>query len=266
MPKLNRPTIVLVDAFDLFSLHPRQALLYCLLDTVQACQSAQGNKGLAVVGLTSRVDVVSLLEKRVKSRFSGRILRVSNVPSEEGWFGIVRRCLLLPAALSPSDDEMTESNLEEWTDLWTTNVEKFLADSATKQSIHETYSIVRDVRVLIRVLTPAIARLSPSQPFPTAAYLQRAMQSQRTRTPFASLYTLPYPALCLLIASHHSDQKGHPVFNFEMLYEAFRVQLRASMAAPIQLNGTGIGMVKCSRSVMLSVSSFVLFPACFGRP
>ncbi|KAJ3529850.1 hypothetical protein NMY22_g8824 [Coprinellus aureogranulatus] len=249
LPKLDRPTVIMVDAFDLFTLHPRQALLYCLLDTVQACQSAQGNKGLAVVGITSRVDVVTLLEKRVKSRFSGRVLRVSNVPREEGWMDIVRRCLLSPATIP--DDEATESDLEEWNHLWNDNVEKFLSDSQTKQMIHETYSIVRDVRVLIRILTPVVVRLSPSQPFPASALLQRAVQSQRIRTPFTFLHTLSYPALCLLIASYHSDQKGHPIFNFEMLYEAFRVQLRASTAAPIQLNGTSIGMVKCSRSVML---------------
>lgn len=55
MTTLSRPTIVIVEAFDLFTNHARQALLYCLLDTVQSCRAGEGRKGVAVVGVTSRV-------------------------------------------------------------------------------------------------------------------------------------------------------------------------------------------------------------------
>lgn len=55
MGTLSRPTIVVLDAFDLFTAHARQALLYCLLDTVQSCRAGQGRKGVAVVGVTTRV-------------------------------------------------------------------------------------------------------------------------------------------------------------------------------------------------------------------
>ena len=40
LPALSRPVIVILDAFNIFTEQPRQALLYCLLDTVQACRSA----------------------------------------------------------------------------------------------------------------------------------------------------------------------------------------------------------------------------------
>ncbi|KAF5319018.1 hypothetical protein D9611_012651 [Ephemerocybe angulata] len=252
LPTLKRPTIVMVDAFDLFALHPRQALLYCLLDTVQACQSSNGNKGLAVIGLTSRVDVVQLLEKRVKSRFSGRIVRVSNVSREEGWIQIMRKCLLPPSDTPSITDEEDEDAGEDWSSLWAAGVEKFLSDPSTDKIVRETYAIVREVRLLVRLLTPVIARLSPSQPYPTAKLLQAAAVAQRVRTPHTDLHTLPYPALCLLIAGYQSGVKGHPVFTFEMLLEAFLSQVRASSAAPILLHGTSIGMVKCSRNVMLS--------------
>ncbi|KAF6761790.1 origin recognition complex subunit 4 C-terminus-domain-containing protein [Ephemerocybe angulata] len=224
LPTLKRPTIVVVDAFDL-------ALLYCLLDT-----------GLAVIGLTSRVDVVQLLEKRVKSRFSGRIVRVSNVSREEGWIQIMRKCLLPPSDIPSITDEEDEGR----------GVEKFLSDPSTDKIVRETYAIVREVRLLVRLLTPVIARLTPSQPYPTPKLLQAAAVTQRVRTPYTDLHTLPYPALCLLIAGYQSGVKGHPVFTFEMLLEAFLSQVRASSAAPILLHGTSIGMVKCSRNVMLS--------------
>lgn len=66
MSSLPRPTIVILDAFDLFTTHARQALLYCLLDTVQSCRAGEGRKGVAVVGVTTRV--VSAYLRRLRSR------------------------------------------------------------------------------------------------------------------------------------------------------------------------------------------------------
>jgi len=49
---------------------------------------------------------------------------------------------------------------------------------------------------------------------------------------------------------------GHDLFTFEMLFTAFRNQLRASMVAPVQVNGGSVGMVRCSKAILLSVSLF----------
>jgi origin recognition complex subunit 4 len=54
----------------------------------------------------------------------------------------------------------------------------------------------------------------------------------------------------------HSDTAGHEVVSFEMLYECFYNQVRVSSAAPVQIEGGGIGMVKCTRDVLMSVSVF----------
>jgi len=39
-----------------------------------------------------------------------------------------------------------------------------------------------------------------------------------------------------------------------MLHECFRDQVRASTSAPVQVNGGNIGMVRCTREVLMSVS------------
>jgi origin recognition complex subunit 4 len=56
-----------MDEFDLFTSHGKQGLLYNLFDTVQSA-----NNALLVLGMSSRYDVLDLLEKRVRSRFSHR--------------------------------------------------------------------------------------------------------------------------------------------------------------------------------------------------
>lgn len=63
----SKCVIFILDHFDLFCSHPKQALLYNLFDIVQSAQAP-----LCVIGLTCRQDVLELLEKRVKSRFSHR--------------------------------------------------------------------------------------------------------------------------------------------------------------------------------------------------
>lgn len=62
-----KSVIIVLDEFDLFASHPRQTLLYNLFDIAQARKAP-----LAVLGVTTRVDVAENLEKRVKSRYSHR--------------------------------------------------------------------------------------------------------------------------------------------------------------------------------------------------
>lgn len=66
-----KSVIIVLDEFDLFVSHPRQTLLYNLFDIAQARKAP-----VAVIGLTTKVDVTELLEKRVKSRFSHRYVFV----------------------------------------------------------------------------------------------------------------------------------------------------------------------------------------------
>lgn len=133
---LSRPTIVILESFDLFAQHARQALLYCLLDTAQSCHAnntassskSPGAGGLAVVGITSRNDCLNLLEKRVKSRFSGRSIRVGPPNTFEEYVAIARHFLDGPLldVEAPRDTDSLEGfddRLEEWAGVWSSAVE-----------------------------------------------------------------------------------------------------------------------------------------------
>lgn len=66
-----KAVVIILDEFDLFVTHPRQTLLYNLFDIAQARKAP-----VAVLGLTTKVDVTEMLEKRVKSRFSHRYVYI----------------------------------------------------------------------------------------------------------------------------------------------------------------------------------------------
>lgn len=65
----HRAVLFILDELDAFARRPRQALLYGLFDAL----ASAGALGAAVLGVSVRVDALDLLEKRVRSRFSGRV-------------------------------------------------------------------------------------------------------------------------------------------------------------------------------------------------
>ena len=187
---LDRPVIVVLDAFDLFALHPRQSLLYCLLDTVQNCHASARHRGIAVIGITSRVDTTQLLEKRVKSRFSGRTIRTAPPNTLASWTELARNILHTPLNCS-NDFE------EDWKQRWTASVDKLLADKAVSNVLNETFSITRDVRTLVRILvctffprqllllnfiqTSAVLQLNSGTPYLSLRAILASVESQRAR-------------------------------------------------------------------------------------
>jgi origin recognition complex subunit 4 len=93
--ELAKSIIFIMDEFDLFATHPRQTLLYNLLDIAQSRKAP-----IAVLGLTTRIDVTEALEKRVKSRFSHRYVHLG-LPRGLGQFIEVAK-----AALSVKVEEL----------------------------------------------------------------------------------------------------------------------------------------------------------------
>jgi origin recognition complex subunit 4 len=90
LSRTTKSVVFVLDEFDLFTIHPRQTLLYNLFDIAQARKAP-----IAVIGCTARVDVSENLEKRVKSRFSHRWIHLPLAKSFSAFEEIARAALLL---------------------------------------------------------------------------------------------------------------------------------------------------------------------------
>ncbi|PGH31254.1 origin recognition complex subunit 4 [[Emmonsia] crescens] len=97
-----KSVIIVLDEFDLFAYHPRQTLLYNLFDIAQARKAP-----VAVLGLTTKVDVTENLEKRVKSRFSHRYVFLPR-PRAFGEFSDICK-----AGITLSEEELPEVGLDD---------------------------------------------------------------------------------------------------------------------------------------------------------
>ena len=96
-----KSVIFILDEFDLFTSHPRQTLLYNLFDIAQARKAP-----IAVLGLTTKIDVVERLEKRVKSRFSHRYVHLPLPKSLPAYWEICKQGLLIDM------DELVEEGFD----------------------------------------------------------------------------------------------------------------------------------------------------------
>lgn len=108
-----KSVIFIMDEFDLFTSHSRQTLLYNLFDIAQARKAP-----VAVLGLTTRLDVADILEKRVKSRFSQRYVFVPSAKNLNAFKETCRAALTVSStdkALSGEElDSMIAKRWNEW--------------------------------------------------------------------------------------------------------------------------------------------------------
>ena len=102
--QVAKAVIFVMDEFDLFAQHPRQTLLYNLFDIAQSRKAP-----IAVLGLTTRIDVTNSLEKRVKSRFSHRYVHLRLATTFTAFQEISKACLMLePDQLSVEERGILE--------------------------------------------------------------------------------------------------------------------------------------------------------------
>lgn len=115
----SKSVVFIIDEFDLFATHARQTLLYNLFDIAQARKAP-----IAVLGLTTRVDVVESLEKRVKSRFSHRYVYMSLPKTLASYWDICRQ------GLSVDEEDLEQEGFDtglqglyEFRDYWDKRIE-----------------------------------------------------------------------------------------------------------------------------------------------
>lgn len=169
--KMAKSTIIVLDEFDLFTLHPRQTLLYNLFDIAQSRKAP-----IAVIGCSTRMDAVESLEKRVKSRFSHRWLHVPPVRTLAEMNDVVKTAVTVPEELEDNDLAETDRHL------YAKEAAKWNEHVKVSRNFNSTLSSSTD---LIRLHS-----WSPNQSH--ISYLRRS--TQRSPSPWSSpRSTLPSP-------------------------------------------------------------------------
>ncbi|NXS34498.1 ORC4 protein, partial [Pomatostomus ruficeps] len=202
------PVLFVLDEFDLFVHHKNQTLLYNLFDISQSAQTP-----VTVIGLTCRQDILELLEKRVKSRFSHRQIYLMNSFDFKQYIKIFKEQLSLP----------TEFPDESFAQKWNNNVQHLSEDKTVQDVLQRLFQHTKDLRSLHLLLMLALSAVTVQHPLLSAADLQEASRQHTTDSKANIVHGLSVLEICLIIAMKHLNDvyDGEP-FNFQMVYNEFQ--------------------------------------------
>lgn len=227
-----KSVVFVLDEFDLFVSHPRQTLLYNLFDVAQS-----RNAPIIVLGLTTRVDVVESMEKRVKSRFGQRYIHLS-LPRTLASFRAICKSALIPQ--SNISCRLSHSNSQPLFAAWTAYVHALFAHDPALQSVLETlFSLSKSISAFLTAAYLSISTLSPTHlpSFPPHPLLH---------PPDSKLHllpSLPDADLALLIAAARLDiiLDADNTCTFGMAYDEYATLAGKFKAASSAAGQTAVG-------------------------
>ncbi|XP_058464740.1 origin recognition complex subunit 4 [Malaya genurostris] len=237
--KKSKSVIFLLEEFDLFCSHHNQTLLYNLFDVAQSAQAP-----ICVLGISARLDVIELLEKRVKSRFSHR--QIFLLPKEnetEERIMLFKTLLklttekelkelnnnhkpiplealqndempLLRRIFDPNDYSFTAT----WVNQWNKHIDALASNRNVIVVLQNMYNYEVIEGTFKSFLFEIVSQLSEANPWITAESIQLLGQRYDSDDKVLLLCGLSVLELCLLIAmKHHSEIYDRDPFNFEMV-------------------------------------------------
>ncbi|KAJ8925772.1 hypothetical protein NQ315_009620 [Exocentrus adspersus] len=209
----SKAVVFVLEEFDLFCSHHNQTLLYNLFDISQSAQAP-----LCVLGITCRLDVIELLEKRVKSRFSHRQFFL--FPCEENVKTVchldyalrrIERYLYIP------DDVDIDNTLKKQ---WNRNIRNLLGNKRFKAVIQRLADIDICERTLKNILVQIISQLQDDY-LSVEDFLEQINVLEKDDM-VQVLQDLNVLELCLVISmKHHAEIYDNQPMNFEMILSRY---------------------------------------------
>ncbi|XP_060851323.1 origin recognition complex subunit 4 isoform X2 [Rhopalosiphum padi] len=180
----SKSIIMVLDKFDMFCSHTNQTLLYNLFDSVQSQQNP-----LCIIGLTSRIDVIELLEKRVKSRFSHNIMMLKPPSETIQLLERFKHSLTISKHCKVKADVLKN---------WNNNIDLLISDFMALSNLS------KDKMLTVEDLTNSYTTLFKKDMI------------------LVNLLGLSVLEFCLVISiCHHSEIYDQEPFNFEMIYDRY---------------------------------------------
>ncbi|KAK4171638.1 putative origin recognition complex subunit 4 [Triangularia setosa] len=265
----SKSIVFVIDEFDLFATHARQTLLYNLFDIAQARKAP-----IAVVGLTTRIDVVESLEKRVKSRFSHRYVYLSLPKSLPAFWDVCKQGLSVDEEDMEAEgiDEALEGHKDFWK-WWNGRVEGlYNKDQRFKDHLESYFASTKSVSAFLTTCVLPLAGLLPTSPFLRIPAPTTAVSLDPPDSKLHMLESLSDLDLSLLIAAARLDIIAHTdTVNFAMAYDEYsslmskqRIQTASSgllvIGGGTRVWGRGIAGMAWERLVALGL----LIPAASG--
>ncbi|KIN08212.1 hypothetical protein OIDMADRAFT_100073 [Oidiodendron maius Zn] len=239
----TKSVIFILDEFDLFTSHARQALLYNLFDIAQSRKAP-----ILVLGLTTRVDVVESLEKRVKSRFSHRYVHLSMPRSLPAFWEICKDGLVTDAEeLASAGFGSNDTGQQQCLSYWLSMIENLYNDSTFKHHLQSHFYRTKSVPTVLTSCILPIANLSLKRLPLTGPSFTNNMTLSAPDSKLHILQGLSELELALLIAAARLDIiLDTDTCNFSMAYDEYS---SLTSRHKIQTSSTGMAALGSSAKI-----------------
>lgn len=196
--------VFILEELDRFAQSPRQTLLYNLLEIAQT-----SSVGVAVIGLTARINSRETLEKRVRSRFSQRVYQFRRPSNIDDFWRVVRNNLTV------STNEYGQDGAQ-----WNDHIQQLYESGGTLYDLVEhIYYTSKDHRQLNALLLYAVSR---ADPFINPTDLTKYRDQQRISDTQSFVDGLSELELALLICAARAEVKlESDTMNFNLVYDEY---------------------------------------------
>ncbi|KAE8684765.1 Origin of replication complex subunit 4 [Hibiscus syriacus] len=194
----HKTIIFVLDEFDFFA-QGKQRLLYSLLDAMQSV-----NSQAVVIGVSCRLDVDQLLEKRVRSRFSHRKLLFLS-PSKEDTERFMEHILSLPVDSNIPHNYAAEFN---------GRLKKIFSDDRFKELINTYLSFNFTIGHLVRFLFQAVSYMDLDVGFLSLENFKTALSSNQRQPKLECIRDCSILELYMLVCMKRLEVKEQNSYNF----------------------------------------------------
>lgn len=195
--------LFVLDEFDLFTQHHNQHLLYNLFDLSQSKSTP-----IAVIGLTCRQDIMELMEKRVKSRFSHRQYYLFGPATFEDYIDIAMDILCPPSITSKE---------------WSAHISNVFNSPHNKVRtyLERIFNFNKSITILKNCLTWITINLDEESPEIDVEHFEEKLIDVFKDSKAVLIRSLSKLECCMLISmARLSTKHANQPFNLEMvLYE-----------------------------------------------
>lgn len=211
------PIIFVVEEVEKFADRSKQTLLYNLFELSNSLAAP-----ICVMGVTTKVTTRELLEKRVRSRFSQRIITIRR-PAEIRDFWDSAKLLLL---VDPTTG--AEFSSKSYPQQWNAYIEElFKVPSSLKKLVYRIFYTTKNYRDFNNSCMVPVAEISPADPFPQSTRFEKYLELISQNYILSALQLASHLETLLIVAATRWVEKSTPPHvNFNLAYQEYQDMMK----------------------------------------
>ncbi|GEQ67421.1 hypothetical protein JCM33374_g1086 [Metschnikowia sp. JCM 33374] len=207
----------LLSLTNKFTGNPKQTLLYNLFELSQASKVP-----ICIVGITPKVTIREHFEKRVRSRFSQRMIQTKKADTMETFWLNSKISLTVP------QENFGDFSNKDYPKEWNANIETlFRSRSGLTKTVFRTYYTTKNYRQINNESALAIKNITKMHPFPKSEDFE-AYSKNATRGVEAAIASLSATELIVVVAAARWIAKSElPHVNFKLAFKEYTEMMKA---------------------------------------